>query len=179
MAEIPILQILPRKLTQICRKIKVPVIVKEVGWGISETTARLLIDCGVTAIDVAGAGGTSWSQVEMFRSPDEDTRLLAGSFLDWGIPTAESILNVKRVSSNTLIFASGGLKNGIDIAKCLALGATLGGMAGLFLKAAAISTEKTIEMIKLVKKQIKVVLFASGSRTLNDLKATNLVFHNK
>ena len=169
---------LAKKIEGICRKIKIPVIVKEVGWGISENTAKRLSDCGVAAIDVAGAGGTSWSQVEMYRAPDEFTRMLAGSFLDWGIPTAESILNVKRVASKTLIFASGGLKNGLDITKCIALGATLGGMAAQFLKAAALSTEKTIELIKLVKKQIEVSMFASGSMTLKDLEVSKLVFQN-
>jgi isopentenyl-diphosphate delta-isomerase len=169
---------LAKKIEEICRKIKVPVIVKEVGWGISENTAKQLVDCGIAAIDVAGAGGTSWSQVEMFRAPDDFTRQLAGTFIDWGIPTAESILNVKRVSTNTPIFASGGLKNGLDIAKCVALGATLGGMAGSFLKSAAISTEKTIEMVKLVKRQIMVAMFASGSRRLEDLSVTKLIFQN-
>ena len=103
---------LAKKIGKICRKIEVPVIAKEVGWGISENTAKILADCGVTAIDVAGAGGTSWSQVEMHHAPDEFTRNLAGSFINWGIPTAESILNVKKTIPTTLIFASGGIKNG-------------------------------------------------------------------
>ena len=84
----------------------------------------------MSAIDVAGAGGTSWSQVEMHRAPDEFTRELAATFVGWGIPTAESILNVKKAVPNMTIFASGGIKDGLDIAKCIALGATLGGMAG-------------------------------------------------
>ena len=87
---------LAKKIEEICKKLEVPVIAKEVGWGISERTAKLLADCGVSAIDVAGAGGTSWSQVEMHRAPDEFTRQLAATFVGWGIPTAESILNVKK-----------------------------------------------------------------------------------
>jgi len=149
---------LTKKIEGICKKLEVPVIAKEVGWGISERTAKLLGECGVSAIDVAGAGGTSWSQVEMHRAPDEFTRALAATFIGWGIPTAESILNVKRAVPGTLIFASGGLKDGLDIAKCIALGASLGGMAGQFLKAAAVSTEKTVEMMKLTKKQIEVTM---------------------
>ena len=166
---------LAKKIEEICKKMEVPVIAKEVGWGISERTAKLLAECGVSVIDVAGAGGTSWSQVEMHRAPDEFTRQLAATFVGWGIPTAESILNVKRTVPEMTVFASGGLKDGLDIAKCLALGATLGGMAGQFLKAAAISTEKAVEMMKLTKRQIEVTMFAAGVGSLEDLKSDRLL----
>jgi len=166
---------LAKKIESVCKKIEVPVIAKEVGWGISERTAKLLTDCGVSAIDVAGAGGTSWSQVEMHRAPDEFTRELAATFVGWGIPTAESILNVRKAVPDMTIFASGGIKDGLDISKCIALGATLGGMAGQFLKAAAVSTEKAIEMMKLTKKQIEVTMFAAGVGTLQGLNAEILL----
>jgi isopentenyl-diphosphate delta-isomerase len=160
---------LAKKIEGICNKLEVPVIAKEVGWGISERTAKLLADCGVAAIDVAGAGGTSWSQVEMHRAPDEFTRQLAATFVGWGISTADSILNVKQAAPDMTIFASGGLKDGLDIAKCIALGATLGGMAGQFLKAAAVSTEKAVGLMKLTKRQIEVTMFATGVKTLEGL----------
>ena len=166
---------LAKKMEEICKRMEVPVIAKEVGWGISERTARLLAECGVSAIDVAGAGGTSWSQVEMHRAPDEFTRQLAATFVGWGIPTAESILNVRKVAPEITIFASGGLKDGLDIAKCVALGATLGGMAGQFLKAAAVSTEQTIETMQLVKKQIEVTMFAAGIGRFELLKQARLI----
>ncbi|MFN8426117.1 MAG: type 2 isopentenyl-diphosphate Delta-isomerase [Anaerolineales bacterium] len=166
---------LAKKIEEVCKQIEVPVIAKEVGWGISERTAKLLADCGVSAIDVAGAGGTSWSQVEMHRAPDEFTRQLAATFVGWGIPTAESILNVKKATPDMTIFASGGIKDGLDIAKCIALGATLGGMAGQFLKAAAVSTEQAVEMMKLTKRQIEVTMFACGAGTLQDLRKNKLV----
>ena len=166
---------LAKKIEEICKKLEVPVIAKEVGWGISERTVKLLADCGVSAIDVAGAGGTSWSQVEMHRAPDEFTRQLAATFVGWGIPTAESILNVKKAVPEMTVFASGGIKDGLDIAKSVALGATLGGMAGQFLKAAAISTEKTVEMMKLTKRQIEVTMFACGAGTLHELQQGKLV----
>ena len=166
---------LTRRIEEVCKKLDVPVIAKEVGWGISERTAKLLSDCGVSAIDVAGAGGTSWSQVEMHRAPDEFTRELAATFVGWGIPTADSILNVKKAAPNMRIFASGGIKDGLDIAKCVALGATLGGMAGNFLKAAAVSTEKAVEVMKLTKKQIEVTMFAAGVGTLEGLKVGKLI----
>jgi isopentenyl-diphosphate delta-isomerase len=166
---------LAKKIEEVCKRIEVPVIAKEVGWGISERTAKLLADCGVLAIDVAGAGGTSWSQVEMHRAPDEFTRQLAGTFVGWGIPTVESILNVKRAAPEMIIFASGGIKDGLDIAKSIALGATLGGMAGQFLKAAAISNENVVEMMKLTMRQIEVTMFAAGAGTLEDLRVGKLL----
>ena len=166
---------LANKIEEVCKKLEVPVIAKEVGWGISERTAKFLADCGVSAIDVAGAGGTSWSQVEMHRAPDEFTRQLAATFVGWGIPTSASILNVKKAVPDMTIFASGGIKDGLDIAKCIALGAKLGGMAGQFLKAAAVSTEQAIEMIKLTKRQIEVTMFACGAEKLESLKVGKLV----
>jgi len=166
---------LARKVEEVCKKLGVPVIAKEVGWGISERTAKLLADCGVSAIDVAGAGGTSWSQVEMHRAPDEFTRELAATFVGWGIPTANSILNVKQAAPTMTIFASGGINDGLDIAKCIALGASLGGMAGNFLKAAAVSSEKAIEVMKLTKRQIQVTMFAAGVGTLEGLKMGKVI----
>ena len=160
-----------KKIEKVCKKLEVPVIAKEVGWGISEKTAKVLADCGVSAIDVAGAGGTSWSQVEMHRAPDEFTRQLAATFVGWGIPTSDSILNVKKAVPEMTVFASGGIKDGLDIAKCIALGATLGGMAGQFLKAAAVSTEKAVEMMKLTNRQIGVAMFATGAWSLGQLAA--------
>jgi isopentenyl-diphosphate Delta-isomerase len=165
---------LSKKIEEVCRKIEVPVIAKEVGWGISERTAKILAQCGVSAIDVAGAGGTSWSQVEMHRAPDEFTRTLAATFVGWGIPTAEAILNVKKAAPDLRIFASGGIKDGLDITKCIALGATLGGMAGQFLKAAAVSTENVVQMMKLTKRQIEVTMFAAGVGMLEGLTIEKL-----
>ena len=89
---------LAKRIEEVCRSLEVPVIVKEVGWGISERTANYLRNCGVSAIDVAGAGGTSWSQVEMHRAPDEFTQSLAATFVGWGIRTADSILMVRRAA---------------------------------------------------------------------------------
>lgn len=166
---------LAAKIELVCKKVGVPVIAKEVGWGISERAARILVDCGVSAIDVAGAGGTSWSQVEMHRAPDELTRELAGSFVGWGIPTAESIQLVRKMAPSMLIFASGGLKDGIDIAKCITLGATLGGMAGPFLKAASISSEKIHHQIELTRQQLRITMFSTGAGTINSLTQSKLI----
>jgi isopentenyl-diphosphate delta-isomerase len=166
---------LAKKIEKVCKKIGVPVIAKEVGWGISKKTAKLLVECGISAIDVAGAGGTSWSQVEMYRAPDEFTRKLAASFVGWGIPTAESIQMVKKAAPGMTIFASGGIKDGLDIAKCIALGASLGGMAGQILKAAAISTEEAAEILKLTHRQLQVTMLNTGAGTLEELRMNKLV----
>jgi isopentenyl-diphosphate Delta-isomerase len=169
---------LAKKIEKVCRALDVPVVAKEVGWGISKKAARILADCGVSAIDVAGAGGTSWSQVEMHRAPDEFLRELAGSFVDWGIPTAESIQLVRKAVPGMKVFASGGLGNGLDIAKCIALGASLGGMAGPFLRAAATSQEKIAQTIEMTRRQIQIAMFASGAGNLKALKNNKLTKDN-
>ncbi|NJN43891.1 MAG: hypothetical protein HC806_03590 [Anaerolineae bacterium] len=166
-------------LRRACRRwdltLPVPVIAKEVGWGFSVEDARLLAEAGVAAIDVAGAGGTSWSQVEMYRAQTESQKRLAAAFLDWGIPTAEAILNVRRAAPGLTVLASGGLRTGLDIAKSIALGASLGGMAGPFLKAAAESVEMTTQTIEEVKREIRVCMFAAGAGSIEQLQKTRLV----
>jgi isopentenyl-diphosphate delta-isomerase len=163
------------QIERVCKGINVPVVVKEVGWGISSRTARLLMNCGVAAIDVAGAGGTSWSQVEMHRAPDEFTRRLAAAFVSWGIPTAESLVMARKSAPKLPIFASGGLHDGIDVAKCIALGATLCGMAGPFLRAASVSTDQVVQEIRLMLRQLQIAMFVAGAADLDVLRRTHLV----
>jgi isopentenyl-diphosphate Delta-isomerase len=159
------------KIEVVCRDFPVPIIAKEVGWGISSEVAQKLIDAGVAAIDVAGAGGTSWTQVEMHRAESASQRRLAAAFLDWGIPTAKSIQNVRQVDPSIPIIASGGLKTGIDIAKCVALGAVMGGLAGPFLKATNLSVADVIQTIREIQREIQVTLFSTGTNNLNELSA--------
>ena len=163
------------KIEKICNALPVPIIAKEVGWGFSGKTARKLMNAGVSAIDIAGAGGTSWTQVEMYRAEDERQAELAESFLDWGIPTAESIKMVKDEVPEMLIFASGGLHTGIDVAKCIALGATLGGLASPFLRAANISIDNVVQTIEDISKAIKICMFATGNKNLEQLSQTQLI----
>ncbi|MBI4315182.1 MAG: type 2 isopentenyl-diphosphate Delta-isomerase [Chloroflexi bacterium] len=153
----------------------VPVIAKEVGWGFSKADARRLAEAGVSAIDVAGAGGTSWSQVEMHRAPTPSHARVAASFIQWGIPTTDAIANVREAAPSLPVFASGGLRNGLDIAKCIALGATLGGMAGPFLKAADRGVDAVVETINEVVREIRIVMFATGAKDLAALQATPLI----
>ena len=163
------------KIEAVCRGLDVPVIAKEVGWGISEQAARQLASAGVAAIDVAGAGGTSWSQVEMHRAQSPAQKRVAAAFIDWGIPTAESIANVRQSAPGLPVFASGGLRDGIDAAKCLALGASLCGMASPYLKAAAVSLEATTEVIAELSRVIRIAMFASGAPNLSALQAHSLI----
>ncbi|MFZ6030892.1 MAG: type 2 isopentenyl-diphosphate Delta-isomerase [Chloroflexota bacterium] len=164
-----------KKIEKVCSTLPVPVIVKEVGWGFSEADAHLLAEAGVRAIDVAGAGGTSWSQVEMYRAQNDSQRRLAAAFLDWGIPTAAAIQNVRRAAPGLLVLASGGIRTGVEIAKCIALGATLGGMAGPFLKAATLSTDAVLQAIHEVRREIRVCMFACGAADLEALRHEKLV----
>lgn len=163
------------KVEAVCAGLGVPVIAKEVGWGFNGRTARRLLRAGVSAIDVAGAGGTSWSQVEMHRAQTEFQRRLAAAFLSWGIPTAESIRQVRIEAPGLKILASGGLRGGLDIAKCIALGAEAGGMAGPFLKAASESLDAAVEAIRLTAREIQVAMFAAGAADIPALQKTLLV----
>ncbi|HUF37737.1 MAG TPA: type 2 isopentenyl-diphosphate Delta-isomerase [Anaerolineales bacterium] len=162
------------RIEAVSRALPVPVIAKEVGWGFSKEDARLLAEAGVAAIDVAGAGGTSWSQVEMHRAQDEAQARLAAAFIDWGIPTADAIRNVVTGAPGLPVIASGGLRSGTDIAKCLALGACLGGMAGPYLKAAAVSPEAAIAAVLAVRREVQVCMFAAGAADLPALGRTPL-----
>jgi len=159
------------KIETVCRALPVPVIAKEVGWGMTGETARQLADAGVAAIDVAGAGGTSWSQVEMHRASDESSRRIAAHFHEWGIPTVESLLDVRQAVSNLPIIASGGLRHGLDVAKVVALGASLAGMAGPFLRAAATSEQAVADLIDELTRTLRIAMFAVGAPDLQALRA--------
>ncbi len=165
------------KLEHVCKNLNVPVIVKEVGWGISKSTAKKLSEVGVSAIDVAGAGGTSWTKVEMHRAKSKSQAKVAAAFSDWGIPTAESIIQIHEALPAMPILASGGLRSGIDIAKCIALGAQLGGMARPFLIAAEQSITATTQEIKDMIRILQITMFAAGAKNINSLQNTTLYKH--
>lgn len=165
-----------RQIEKVCRALDVPVIIKEVGWGLSAKTARLLVDAGVAALDVAGAGGTSWSQVEMYRSENHGQREVAASFRDWGIPTAESVLALREAFPEVPVFASGGIKTGIDVAKCMALGANAATMAGVMLRAAIESEDRLREQIDVIYQQFKITMFATGCANIPALQQTDLIY---
>ena len=168
------------KIEAVCRRLEKPVIAKEVGWGISEQAARWLIEAGISAIDVAGAGGTSWSQVEMHRAPNERLRRLAEAFGDWGIPTAESLVLARRTRDalqqpHVCLFASGGIRTGQEIAKCVALGADLVGLASPFLKRAVESVDAVSEEMELLSAELRIAMFCSGAGDVTQLRQAGVL----
>lgn len=162
------------KIEQVCKRLTVPVIVKEVGWGISGNVARQLRDAGVQGIDVAGAGGTSWSQVEYYRINDENKKRLALDFRNWGISTLESLIEINKEVPGLLNFASGGIRNGLDIAKSIRLGASLAGIAGLYLRAAAKSEDELDRLSEYLIEGLRISMFGTGCRTISDLKSARI-----
>ncbi len=158
------------KIEEVVRQVGVPVIAKEVGWGISEATARRLANVGVAVIDVAGSGGTSWTEVEYHRATSDAFRKLARAFADWGIPTAESLLMARRGAPDLPLIASGGMRTGIDAAKALALGATVVGVASSFLKAAAAGAEEVVATIDQLAAELRVAMFCAGAGNVAALR---------
>ena len=163
------------KIETLCAKLPVPVIAKEVGNGISGGLAKKLIDIGISAIDTAGAGGTSWARVESERAQDIKQRRLGQTFADWGIPTADCIVSVRAIAPKIPLIASGGLRNGLDVAKTLALGADIAGMALPFLKAADNSEEALDTLADILIAELKTALFCTGQGNLKDLKHSQVL----
>ncbi len=158
------------KISKLCSQLKVPVIAKEVGNGISAVMAEKLIAAGVTAIDVAGAGGTSWAKVESERAENALQRRLGRTFADWGLPTAECITSIRAIAPNIPLIASGGLRHGLDVAVAIALGADIAGLAMPFLQAAAVSEAAVYDLAEVLVAEIATVLLCTGNTTLYQLK---------
>ncbi|MBC6422320.1 MAG: type 2 isopentenyl-diphosphate Delta-isomerase [Hormoscilla sp. SP5CHS1] len=157
-------------IAKVCQKLPVPVIAKEVGNGISASMAEKLIDAGISAIDVAGAGGSSWAKVESDRANNALQRRLGKAFGDWGIPTAECITSIRAIAPEIPLIASGGLRNGLEVAKAIALGADMAGLAWPFLQAVTESEAALGELAEVMIAEITTVLFCTGNATLSDLK---------
>jgi len=158
------------KIREVCKNLGKPVIAKEVGTGISGDVSKELERCGVAAIDVSGMGGTSWSLIESYRHEKD----LGYKLRNWGIPTTIALLESSETVKIPLI-ASGGIRNGIDMAKSLALGASLCGMALPLRKAAEISSDSVIVKVQELMDEIKAALFLTGSRNLNEVKRQPVV----
>lgn len=157
---------------KLCRQLDVPVGVKEVGWGIDGQTARRLRESGVAFIDVAGAGGTSWSQVEKLRSADSVRRAAADAFAGWGIPTAECIREVRAAVRGVAVIGSGGLNTGVDAAKALALGADLAGFGRALLGPAVQSEEQLDALLARVELELRTAMFGIGAGNVSALRDT-------
>jgi isopentenyl-diphosphate Delta-isomerase len=163
------------KIERLCQELAVPVIAKEVGNGISAAMAKRLIAAGVAAIDVAGAGGTSWALVESGRAKDPRQRRLGQTFADWGIPTADCIRDIRAISPSIPLIASGGLRHGLDAAKAIALGADLAGMALPFLQAAHESEAALQELVDILKAELTTAMFCTGCSHLTALRTPGIL----
>ncbi len=161
------------RIASVCQQLPVPVVIKEVGNGISASMAQQLIAAGVSGIDVAGAGGTSWAKVESERAKTALQRRLGETFADWGIPTSVCITTIRQIAPTLPLIASGGLRNGLDIAKAIALGADVAGLALPFLQAANISTAAVSELVQILMAEIQTVLFCTGNVNLSALSQAN------
>ena len=165
------------RIEALCRHLDRPVVAKEVGWGIAPDTVRRLLDAGVAAIDVAGAGGTSWSEVERHRIDDPVRERVAAAFAGWGISTAEALRMARHAAPAALIFASGGVRTGLDACKAIALGADLVGMAGPFLRAVAAGQNGAADLATELIAVMRVAMFCLGASTLGDLRHTPRLAH--
>ncbi|MEN2974489.1 MAG: type 2 isopentenyl-diphosphate Delta-isomerase [Candidatus Caldarchaeales archaeon] len=158
-------------------RLSVPVIVKEVGCGISRRAAKSLESIGVRAIDVAGAGGTNWTLVEKIRAEragNLEKKMLADVFLEWGIPTAASIIEVSSAVKIDVV-ASGGIRTGLDIAKSIAIGASMGGIARPLLKPAMESAQSVLKFLKKIILELKTSMYLVGKSRIDELKNTEKV----
>ncbi len=152
------------------RKEGIPVLVREVGFGMSTKDAVRLVETGIDGLDCAGSGGTSWSKVEALCATDERFRKLGMMFGEWGISTVQSIKNVRAVNQSIPLIATGGLRSGLDLAKAIALGADIGSMATPMLKAAVTSEQDLAKFIEQTLLELRVAMFAAGKSTVAELK---------
>ncbi len=169
------------KIGEVVREVGVPVVVKEIGCGLSEATARALAGQGVRILDTAGVGGTSWARIEAQRAGDLDIGEL---FAGWGLPTPESIRQVRSVAAGMAagmgndgltVIASGGIRHGLDAAKAFALGADLVGMAYPFLGPATESPERVADKVRRTVRELEICMFCLGVKTIAELRQTRLL----
>ena len=151
-----------------------PLLIKEVGFGLSAEVARRLVDAGAAALDVAGAGGTDWAAIETARSREPGAREAGPAFDGWGLRTAEALVEVRAACPDTPLIGSGGIRDGVDAAKAIRLGADLVGQAGPVLRAALTSTQAVLDHFAVLTRQLKVACFCTGSADLTALKTARL-----
>lgn len=163
------------KIEDLCSRLEVPVGAKEVGWGINGRLAEKLYSVGVSFVDVAGSGGTSWSQVEKYLTSDPLKKAAAEAFSGWGNPTAECLTQARNLGLKGTLVASGGLKNGVDAAKAIALGADLAGFGRKLLHDAVHSVDALLSTYEQTELELKIAMFGIGAKDLSALKQTPLL----
>lgn len=159
------------RIQSVAAALEAPVVVKEVGWGIAADLVTALLDAGVAAVDVAGAGGTSWSEVERLRLGAGPAARTAAQFAGWGIPTAVALTQARAAAPDAVLFASGGVRSGLDVAVAATLGADLVGVAGPFLRAASESTASCVELGREWTDVLRIAMFCTGSTNLAALRS--------
>lgn len=164
-----------RKIEKVCSALDVPVVVKEVGYGISASVAKKLCNVGVEVIDIAGAGSVSWPEIESIRSNDIVMKKASETFLDWGNSTAECVRSIAENVRKVKIIASGGVKTGLDMAKSIALGADICGNASDFLLKIANSRSECENFIETLKIELKTTMFCTGCKNLKELREAELI----
>ncbi len=164
-----------RRIEGLCAALDVPVIVKEVGWGIAPDLVAALFEAGVGAVDVAGAGGTSWSEVERHRMTDPVRASVAAAFAAWGLPTADAVRLARRAAPGATLIASGGIRSGVDLAMAIALGADLGGIAGTMLRAAADGAGTLDDTITEIVETLRIAMFCAGAADIGQLSQAGRV----
>ncbi len=163
-------------IQEVARELRIPVIVKETGAGITRDIALKLKDCGVDALDVGGKGGTSWSGVEVYRLNDEISKNVGRDFWNWGVPTAFCVLETGRVLPT---IATGGIRNGIDVAKSIALGASMASSALPFLQPATEGVEEVVRTINYFIRGLKTTMFLTGCSKIEELTKIELFITGK
>jgi isopentenyl-diphosphate delta-isomerase len=162
------------KLAAVIPELGVPVLLKEIGAGISRTTARKIAALPVAGVETGGLGGTSWAKVESLRAADPARKTLGETFARWGIPTVESIAACRQALPDRVVIASGGIRNGIEIAKALALGADAVALALPLLRAAEQSWEAAAEELERLVQELRLAMFLTGCPRVSELRARPL-----
>jgi isopentenyl-diphosphate delta-isomerase len=164
-----------RKIEAIVNEIDVPIIVKEVGFGMNKEVVARLYSVGVTAVDVGGFGGTNFSKIE-----NERSQRLLRFFDNWGIPTSVAIAEAKNSGCVLDIISSGGIQTSLDIAKSIALGANVVGVAGYFLKILIKGgMEDLLKEVNLILEELSIIMTALGAKTIEELKQVPLIISGK
>lgn len=158
-------------IAELAEHLSVPVIVKETGCGFSKATLHRLMSTTIAAVDISGLGGTHWGRIEGARAQQDPMRQhTAETFKDWGVSTVSSLQQALSLTPNYELWGSGGVRNGLDAAKLLYLGASTIGFAKPILQAAQESTDAVITFMKTVEYELKVALFCTGHSTIEALQ---------
>lgn len=166
---------LTEQIAEICSQLEFPVLAKECGNGLSARAARELVAAGIQGLEVSGRGGTSWAWIEAQRNPDPRMQRLGETFAQWGLPTPESIQRCREAAPDTFLIGSGGIRNGLDAAKAIALGADAFSLAQPLLKAALESPEAVIAELEIFILELKIAMFCCGARNLSELRQVGVL----